>query len=65
MDFTDTLWMGTGEADCDRQAYHRRDIFEREWLRGGEDVLISTRDDQETGDVIERRERLAEAMYEC
>ena len=43
----------------------RRDDFEEPWYWTSDAVLPDPGDYEESGDDIARRERMAEAMYEC
>jgi hypothetical protein len=43
----------------------RRDDFEEPWNWAFPTVLSDPGDYEESGDDIRRRERMAEAMYEC
>ena len=43
----------------------RRDDFEEPWNWAFPTVLQDSGDYEESGDDIRRRERMAEAMYEC
>ena len=66
MDSTDTLRLGTNPVrEEDRQADHRRGDTQRDRDRDSTAVSDMSRYYEEIGDDLRRRERMAEAMYEC
>ena len=65
MDTYDLLWMETDPADYNWEAYYRRDYPEGYWERilAVDSALPGYY--QEIGDDLRRRERMAQACYEC
>ena len=52
---TDLIWQGDGG----------RDDFEAPWYWSSSGIPPSFGVNEDTGDDVRRRERMAEAMYEC
>ena len=66
MDSTDTLRLEPDPVRKeDRQADHRRSHAQRDRDRDRSAVSDMSRYYEEVGDDLRRRERMAEAMYEC
>ena len=69
MDSDDILWLDSDPTDPDWQTNHRRDSVEGDsclrWLLASIRLSEMSGYYEEIGDDIRRRERMAEAMYEC
>ncbi len=66
MDSTDTLQLGTNPVcSQNKEADHRRGNTQRDRDRNRAAVSDMSRYYEEIGDDLRRRERMAEAMYEC
>lgn len=65
MDSATTRWLETFGYDRDWETDRRRGDFERPWNWDFPTVLSDIGDNEDTGDDKRRRERMAEAMYEC
>ena len=65
MDITNTLWLDSYIADCIREGNDRRSRSKG----AGYPIRSAMSEDvgfnEDTGDDIARRERMAEAMYDC
>ena len=64
MDTDDTRWLETRGHDQHRETDGGRDNFEEPWNWAFPTVLPNIGDNEDTGDDIRRRERMAEACYE-
>ena len=65
MDSTDPLQLDPEATDSDWEAYYRRNHPDRDWYRNF-DVVPAWADDNEIAwDDIRRRERMAQAIYDC
>lgn len=64
MDIADILWLDSDEFDSYWEAYRRRSYSDRDWVRDFYDVCEMFDGNENAWDVIERRERLAEAEYD-
>ena len=64
MDPSDTLWLDGEINDCLREGGYRRDRSKGYREPFCTDVLKGIGYNEDTGDDIRRRERMAEAMYE-
>ena len=51
--------------DFDWERFHRRNDPCSPWYDASLDILEDLGTNQDTGDDVGRRERMAEAMYEC
>jgi len=65
MDPRASRWLEARGLDIDWEANDGRDDFEEPWNWSFPTVLEDTRADEDSGDDVRRRERMAEAMYEC
>ena len=65
MDPNNTRWYDTFIDDCFGEDSHRRDEFEEPWYWTRLGNVEGLGDWEDVGDDIRRRERMAEAMYEC
>ena len=57
--------VGSQGLDINGEGDDGRDDFEEPWYWAFPTVLEDTRADEDSGDDVRRRERMAEAMYEC
>ena len=64
MDPSDTLWLDSVINDELREGGYRRDRTKGDRQSFRTDVLKGIGYNEDTGDDIRRRERMAEAMYE-
>ena len=65
MDPEDALWMDLPNEDTFGEESDRRDDPEEPWYWTRIGNVEGLGDWQDAGDDIRRRERMAEAMYEC
>ena len=65
MDSQDSRLIPAGFYDFDWQRFHRRNDPESPWYDPSLDIPEDLGTNQDTGDDVRRRERMAEAMYEC
>ena len=65
MDPSAERWMETFREDCHRETDGGRDDFEEPWYWSSTTVPEDLGDYQESGDDVRRRERVAQAIYEC
>ena len=69
MDPADILWLDSDPTDPDWETDYRRDSAEGDsclrWLLSSVRLSEMSGYYQEVGDDLGRRERMAEAMYEC
>ena len=65
MDSANTLWLDSVIADCLREGGYRRGRTKRPGHPICEDVPEDIGFNEDTGDDIRRRERMAQAMYDC
>ena len=65
MDIDDTRWVEPRGHDQHRETDGGRDDFEEPWYWLSPKVLEDLGTNEDTGDDVRRRERMAEAMYEC
>ena len=65
MDPNNTRWYDTFIDDCFREDSHRRDEFEEPWYWTRTGNAEGLGDWEDAGDDQRRRERMAQAMYEC
>ena len=64
MDSANTLWLDTVIADCLREGGYRRGSSKRSGYSIRQDVFEDVGFNEDTGDDIRRRERMAQAMYD-
>ena len=64
MDSADTRQLETIDDDGYWESFHRRNNPESAWYDTFDDVPEDLGINQDTGDVVARRERMAEACYE-
>ena len=64
MDIANTLWLDSFIADCIREGGYKRGGSKRSGHTLRTDVLEDVGFNEDTGDDIRRRERMAEAMYD-
>ena len=64
MDIADILWLDSDEFDIYWEAYNRRSNSDRDWIRDFYDVCEMFDGNENAWDVVERRERMAEAEYD-
>ena len=65
MDTPGAFRLNTDSDDGNQQAYHRRDYSERDRQSICEALSKTFGSDEEAWNDIRRRERMAQAMYEC
>ena len=65
MDPANISWLDTNSTDSYWETYNRRTDTERYWERILAVDFALPRYYEEVGDDLRRRERMAEAMYEC
>ena len=65
MDPANISWLESDPEDTYWEAHHRRSDPEGSRDAGSNDVSEVSRYYEEIGDDLRRRERMAEAMYEC
>jgi hypothetical protein len=65
MDIANVLWLDSDAKDTYWEAYHRRGDTEGDWDRSGDDVPPDFDDNEDAWNDIRRRERVAQAIYEC
>jgi hypothetical protein len=64
MDIADVLWLDSNEFDSYWEAYYRRSYSDRDWIRDFYAVCEMFDGNENAWDVVERRERMAEAEYD-
>ena len=65
MDPQDSRLIPARVIDFDWERFHRRNDPESAWYDASLDIPEDLGTNQDTGDDVGRRERMAEAMYEC
>ena len=65
MDPANISWLESHPEDTYWEAYHRRTDTEGDWDRDCPCIPPDFDDNEDALNDIRRRERLAEAMYEC
>ena len=65
MDTKDLRWLQGRDYYDFWENEDRRDDFEEPWYWSSDEFREASGDYEEPGDDIRRRERMAEAMYEC
>ena len=68
MDPANISWLESNSTDSYWETDNRRSYLERDCLRwepDSETLLAMSDDNEDVGNDIRRRERLAEVMYEC
>ena len=65
MDTPDTFWLETNPDDSYWEAYYRRDYTEQDKESILEAMSKTFRSDKEAWDDLRRRERMAQAIYDC
>ena len=65
MDPANISWLESKATDSYWETYHRRGNTQRDWDGSSDDVPADFDDNEDAWNDIRRRERLAEAMYEC
>ena len=65
MDTPTSRWLDTFGYDRDWEADGGRDDFEEPWYWSGFAISEDIGANEDTGDDVRRRERMAEACYEC
>ena len=64
MGITDTRGLETDDPDSNRQTSHRRSHSQGDWHPDSDTILAMSDDQQDIGNDIRRRERVAQACYE-
>jgi hypothetical protein len=64
MDIATVLWLEAKAEDNYWETSYRRSYSDRDWVRDFYDVCEMFDGNENAWDVIERRERMAEACYE-
>ena len=65
MDLTNTLWLDTVINDGIRKGSYRRGSSSRSGYTLRTEMSEDVGFNEDTGDDIRRRERMAQAMYDC
>jgi hypothetical protein len=65
MDPANISWLESDATDSYWETYHRRGNTQRYWDRSSDSIPPDFDDNEDAWNDIRRRERLAEAMYEC
>ena len=64
MDIATALWLEADPNDSYWETYRGRSYSDRDWIRSFYDVCEMFDGNENAWDVIERRERMAEAEYD-
>jgi len=65
MDPANISWLEADETDSYWEAHHRRNYSDGDWDGSSDDVPADFDDNEDAWNDIRRRERVAEAIYEC
>ena len=64
MDINNILWLEAKAGDSYWEAYRRRSYSDRDWITDFYEVSEMFDGNENAWDVVERRERMAEAEYD-